>query len=106
MYSAVPPQLITPNHDVHVTQGHDVTLSCDAIGQPTPSIRLLKGVAITAMNVAIPNQQLAKAYIVNANSEDDAGTYVCYAKNIQVGPPLGKRTKVALHEIELYVDSK
>ena len=105
-FSPAPPQLISSNLDVHVIEGHNVTLSCEAIGQPAPTVVLLKH--NTNVNQPPPRLDLvlSRETIISANREHDAGTYVCYARNIQVGPPLGKITTSALQEFQLYVDSK
>ena len=78
---------------ISVAVGSDLELRCEATGNPTPTIFLLKDVFDTSFysqdyGNGTTDRRVKTISPVTAN---DAGVYVCLAYNTMVGPPEGKR---------------
>ena len=92
----VPASLISPRQDgavVSVPVGGSVELRCEANGIPTPTVSLLKDVYdISWHNLDSYNgTAVRKIKRIDEVTPSHAGTYVCLAYNVLVGPPEGKR---------------
>ena len=93
----VPASLTTPKIDnevISVPVGEKVELRCEARGSPLPTIYILKDIYDTTWH----NQDFTNGTIerkikrIESAQLSDAGTYVCLASNVLVGPPQRKRT--------------
>ena len=72
----VPPTIIRrSNETIDVEEGVNVTLHCDAIGDPTPSVLWIKDGKTPQNGTFTSTLQIPKIEL------RDAGTYVCTAAN-------------------------
>ena len=74
------PEITTQPQNMTSTEGENVTLSCNATGNPTPSLSWTKdGSAMHSprISLSLDNKKLT---IANVN-RDDSGDYQCVANN-------------------------
>ena len=76
----VAPNITTHPQNATVTEGENVTLSCDASGNPTPTISWTKdGSAVNSPRVSL-SPDYKQLTITNVNKAD-SGQYRCVANN-------------------------
>jgi len=75
----VPPQVkVTPSHLV-VRKGYSFNLKCDVLGVPKPSTEWRRSdKSEIQSSLLVSDSEL----VSTAAQTEDAGTYVCFAKNI------------------------
>ena len=72
--SLVPPKITKrSNATIHVEEGEDLNLHCEAIGDPNPFIEWTKG------DVLLQSKNTSTALVVPTIERSDGGNYVCTA---------------------------
>jgi len=74
-YFVVPPSITIKRNSVDVNQGDDVTLPCDAQGDPTPYVEWSNG------GRQLQRSRTQQSFLIPNIQPSDAGTYVCRAVN-------------------------
>ena len=72
MFSAVPPTSTIPNCPSQVTDGDNVTLYCNATGNPPPKVAWMRSGEVLVKD---------SAYLIPAINRSQAGVYECVAWN-------------------------
>ena len=76
------------------------TVKCTARGFPPPSVRWIK---LGSDSVTEIRGNGSSTLVINDASSDMNGEYYCFAQNIQVNPPGGKRKKTNVWSISVTV---
>ena len=86
---SVPPQIVSPLHDVEVEVGHNITLTCTAEGTDILDITWKKGDSILVSSehlmittVTLNNSSIESMLLVSNAELEDTGNYSCTASNV------------------------
>ena len=86
---SVPPQIVSPLHDVEVEMGHNITLTCTAEGTDILDITWKRGDSILVgsehlmITSATLNNFSVESMLLVSNAElEDTGNYSCTASNV------------------------
>ncbi|CAL4067291.1 unnamed protein product, partial [Meganyctiphanes norvegica] len=90
----VPPVISTPPADVVAVEGEDVTLECEAQGDPEPTItwRREDGGEFSINHTQV-SEAGGRSLLLNSVSRGDAGAYLCMASNT-VPPAVSARAQL------------
>ncbi|XP_069171299.1 uncharacterized protein [Procambarus clarkii] len=92
----VPPVIVRPPEDVTVAEGDDVTLECDATGDPHPTLtwRREDGAPFSFNHTRVREAGGARLQLISV-SREESGAFLCVASN-GVPPAVSARVEVSV----------
>ena len=109
LHFSVPAQVITPPQTFQLTVGQSFTMDCEARGTPNPRVRVLRlmgGQPELILQHNSDDTVHPNTLFLPSVTMKEQGTYYCYAYNVLVNPPLGKRMERDLVPIGINVIGK
>ena len=99
---------ITPQHRIiNLTVGQAYTIRCTAVGIPRPTVRFLEGKSNLQFRYhEEEDDTITSEYVLHDVKRSDAGIYYCFAHNILVNPPDGKRVVSDVKDITVTVQGE
>ena len=86
--------------------GDIYTIQCQAVGSPAPEVAFLMNLGSSLFNDDDGEDDPVKSSLdFRPIGKGDAGDYYCYASNILVNPPVGRRRASDIVKITLEVNS-